>query len=353
MRRRLIFALFLALLALVGACGGSTDQEEGTTATDTSSSAEADEADTQPSPPAQVEYTGPQPAAGRGALSGRVVWNDEPVVGAAVRICTDVSTFSGCEGETFDTTTGEDGAYLFTDVTPGEYTILVKESGAEDYVFARTLSMDGETVTVEADEGLAIGDFPLVRFDLVLSAPEDNAEVEEAQPVLTWEPYPGAASYEVALMPEHGTSVFTSQAVDEPTITPQSPLLTCEYSWWVEAYNDSGVQIGESPDHFAFSVEGQAASCYVDVLAPADHSVVPASGVTLKWEAHPLADHYTLHAWKDDDSSNPILDFLEVDGTSYDIPGPLAPGEYVYFVNAINADGDTVATNDTRYFTVK
>lgn len=353
MRRRVVPVLFFAILAFVGACGGSADKEGATTATDTSSSQLADEPSDQPSPPAQVEYTGPQPAAGRGALSGRVVWNDEPVAGAAVRICTDASTFSGCEGETFDTTTGEDGAYLFTDVTPGEYTILVKESGAEDYVFATTLSMDGETVTIAADEGLAVGDFPLVRFDLVLTGPADDARVQDAQPVLTWEPYPGAASYEVALMPDAGASVFTSQEVSEPTITPPAPLLTCEYSWWVEAFNEAGVQIGESPDHFAFNVDGQPASCHVDVLAPADNSVVPASGVTLKWKAHSLADHYTLHMWKDNDSSNPILDFLEVHGTSYDLPGPLAPGQYVYFVNAINAEGDTVATNDTRYFNVK
>lgn len=44
---------------------------------------------------------------------------------------------------------------------------------------------------------------------------------------------------------------------------------------------------------------------------------------------------------------------LEVNGTSYTIPGVLAPGEYVYFVNAIDADGETVATNDTRYFAVR
>jgi hypothetical protein len=356
MRRHIALVLLFALLALVGSCGGSTDQGGKDSPSETKSSSAPSvpsDAESSPSPPAQVEYTGPQPAAGRGALSGRVIWNGEPVAGAAVRICTDASTFSGCEGETFDTTTGEDGAYLFTDVTPGDYTILVKEAGTEDYVFATTLSMDGETVTITADEGLAVGDFPLVRFDLQLTSPADDARVQEAQPVLTWEPYPGAASYEVALMPDAGASVFTSQEVSEPTITPPAALLSCEYSWWVEAYNEGGVQIGESPDHFAFTVEGQPASCHVDVLAPADHSVVPASGVTLKWKAHSLADHYTLHMWKDDDSSNPILDFLEVHGTSYDLPGPLAPGEYVYFVNAVNAEGDTVATNDTRYFTVK
>jgi hypothetical protein len=352
MRRHIIPALLIALLALVGACGGSTDQEDDTTASEAPTSSDAGEPGAESSPPPQVEYTGPQPAAGRGALSGRVIWNDEPVVGAAVRICTDVSTFSGCEGETFDTTTGEDGSYLFTDVTPGEYTILVKEAGAADYVFARTLSMDGETVTIEADEGLAVGDFPLVRFDLVLTAPADDGVVQEAQPVLTWEAYPGAATYEVAMVPEHG-SILPSESVDEPTLTTPTPLISCEYSWWVEAYNEAGVQIGESPDHFGFEVEGQAASCLIEVLEPADNSVVPASGVTLTWEAHPLADHYALQAWPESDSSNMILDMLEVDGTSYTIPGPLAPGTYVYFVNAVDADGDIVATNDTRYFTVK
>lgn len=356
MRRHAALVLLPALVLLLGSCGGSTDTEGASTtgsSSDTTSDTAPEPGDSATPPPAQVEYTGPQPAAGRGALSGRVVWNNEPVVGAAVRICTDASTFSGCEGESFDTTTGEDGAYLFTDVTPGDYTILVKEVGTADYVFATTLGMDGETVTIAADEGLAVGDFPLVRFDLALSAPADDARVQEAQPVLTWEAYPGAASYEVALMPDAGASVFTSEEVSEPTITPPADLLSCGYSWWVEAYNEGGVQIGESPDHFLFTVEGQPATCHVDVLAPADHAVVPASGVTLTWKDHSLADHYTLHMWKDDDSADPVLDFLEVHGTSYDLPGPLAPGEYVYFVNAINAEGDTVATNDTRYFTVK
>lgn len=358
MRHSVAFALIAPILTTLVACGQSddkSDNQEG--ASGTTSSAEASESspveNTESPPPEQLVYDGPAPAAGRSALQGRVIWNDEPVVGAMVRLCEDVGTFSGCEGETFDTTTGGDGAYLFSDVAPGEYTLMVKDAGTDSFVFVQTLSMDGETLVIEADEGVDIGDFPLVRFDLVLTGPSDGEHVTEGQPGLTWEPYPGAVTYEVSLMPEHGSSAISSQVVQEPTVTPQDPLLTCEYGWWVEAYNAGGVQIGESADHYAFNVEGQPASCYVDVLAPADHAVVPAKGVTLKWKAHPLADHYTLHSWKDDDSSNPILEFLEVNGTSYTIPGALAPGEYVYFVNAVDADGETVATNDTRYFTVR
>jgi hypothetical protein len=364
MRRSVALALIIPLsTAALAACGGSDDKSGGpsgatsagevsqspTGGTTEPSSAET----TAPPPPEQLVYDGPAPAPGRGALEGRVIWNDEAVVGAAVRLCEDVATFSGCEGETFDTTTGQDGAYLFTDVAPGEYTLMVRDAGTDSFVFAQTLSMEGETLVIESDEGVDIGDFPLVRFDLVLTAPKDGEHVTEGLPELTWKAYPGAATYEVALMPEHGSSVLSSQEVVEPTVTPQDPLLTCEYSWWVEAFNAGGVQIGESADHYDFDVEGQPASCYVDVVAPADHAVVPAKGVTLRWKAHPLADHYTLHSWKDNDSSNPILDFLEVDGTSYTIPGVLAPGEYVYFVNAVDADGETVATNDTRYFTVR
>jgi hypothetical protein len=348
-----VVALLLAL-ALAGAACSETKQ--GTPITSSGSSAQQGQSSTggaPTTPPSQIEYTGPPPAAGRGALSGRVVWNEQPVANAAVRLCEDVSALSGCSGKTFDTKTGTDGRYLFTDVAPGEYTLMVRPADMSEYVFARTLSMEGDTLEIVAGKGIEIGDFPLVRFDLVLTKPADNADTRQARPALAWRAYQGAARYEVALMPEHGTSIFTSQETEQPTITPPEPLLSCEYSWWVEAYNEHGVQIGESAEHFSFRVEGQAVSCYIDVVSPADHSVVSAGGVTLKWKAHPLADHYALQAWKETDSSNPILDMLEVRGTSYTIPERLSPGEYVYFVNAVNDGGDVVATNDTRYFTVR
>jgi hypothetical protein len=356
MRHVIAFALVLPLAAAVAAC---SETKKGTPSTPSSSAGTSTQQSQSPSttepstpPPSQITYTGPAPAAGRGALSGRVVWNDQPVKKAAVRLCEDVSALSGCSGKTFDTTTGLDGRYLFTDVAPGEYTLMVKPTDMSEYVFARTLSMEGDTLRIEAGKGIEIGDFPLVRFDLVLTSPADDATTRQARPALVWKAYPGAAHYEVALMPENGTSVFTSEQTQQPTITPPESLLSCEYSWWVEAYNGNGVQIGESADHYRFNVEGQKASCYIDVLAPADHATVPAKGVTLKWKAHPFADHYTILAWKGNDSSNPILDFLEVHGTSYTIGKTLSPGEYVYFINAVNSNGDSVATNSARYFNV-
>lgn len=352
MRRYIVLALMVPLVAGLAACSNDKEGTPGggpgrVTAVQSGAHGRTT------APPKQRDYTGPAPADGLGAISGRVVWNEEPVAKAAVRLCEDVSTFSGCKGTKFDTTTGTDGGYVLTDITPGEYTLMVKAPDMSAYVFARTLSMDGDTLTVEADKGVDIGDFPLVRFDLKLTSPSDDARTKVAQPPLRWEAYPGAATYEVALMPEHGTSIFTSEEVDQPTITPKAPLLSCEYSWWVEAYNENGVQVGESEDHWRFRVEGQAASCYVDVISPADHAVVAAKGVTLKWTAHPLAKSYKLQAWRGNDSSNPLLDSLEVRATSYTIPETLQPGEYVYFVNAVNSDGDIIATNDSRYFVVR
>lgn len=64
-----------------------------------------------------------------GSIQGKVLnqENNQPIAGARLRL-------TG-EGVTEEKSTGDDGAYDFNDLAPGEYELLVRKEGFEDGVY--------------------------------------------------------------------------------------------------------------------------------------------------------------------------------------------------------------------------
>src|SRR5687767_9676470 len=63
-----------------------------------------------------------KPAAGKGNVQGKAMFNEKPAVAVQVKLCKTFSRFlGGCSGETFSTKTDDAGEYLIKDVPPGVY----------------------------------------------------------------------------------------------------------------------------------------------------------------------------------------------------------------------------------------
>jgi hypothetical protein len=221
-----------------------------------------------------------------GTLEGRVVWNDAELPGIGVRLCeverriedgkkavlrgTGRPMYDGCTSHR-DTTTGEEGTYVFEDVTPGDYIVMARSgnswvfmspyAGGVRVAIANT-GIDTELYTVRAGEGTEAGTIT-VSVDVELLSPVRGVELDAAPSELTWVPFDGAVEYTVSLyraqlMPGKGGSrpilsskIFLDQRMTEASCPLTQALEDGDYFWWVVAYNASGTKIAESWNYYS------------------------------------------------------------------------------------------------------
>jgi len=88
------------------------------------------------------------------------------------------------------------------------------------------------------------------------------------------------------------------------------------------------------------------------LLSPPDDSTLDTNQPTLIWAAYPSAAYYKVYLRRTSPSSETILHWVRVDGTSITVPDPLSGGKYRWGVNAYNANGRWIAESRYYYFTV-
>lgn len=301
--------------------------------------------------PPTLDVEVPDPKPGTGNVVGKIVWNELPAADLEVRLCDEIGIATGCKGDPYETRTDAEGIYLFTDVEPGEYSLAVASFDGDHWLYVTAgLGISAKKYSVEAGETVRIPQQAVYKFDLIQTRPEEDAETGDARPTLEWEPYPDAAYYEVYLTQENGSAIFTEERAETNSITPGRDLLTCEYTWQVEAFNSRGSKIAEQDGYSHFKVVDQPLSCYLDVLAPLNGATVAGSGIILEWEPHELAAYYRVHIW--DAEYKDLLEGMKVDGTSYSVPQTLPAGNYKWYVSAYDADDMQFAQSDFIEFSV-
>ena len=347
-RQQFLLALILLLSILITSCG-SKPGEVSSGSNDAGGATDLPEATSAPKPTEPPAIQVDAPAAGMSSAYGRIYWNDEPVAGTEVKLCNEVVMVSGCDATEFSTTTDNDGIYILKDVTSGEYVIMVKVPSSDYWVYVTSnFGISAEKQEFKADVTQDFGVQSIIRFDVQVTSPQNEAQLTDARPVLDWEDYPGAASYEVYVSPDQGTS--TSDTVKESTYTVPADLLNCTYSWKISALNANGQELAEFEDYRHFEVTGQQAGCVITLSGPADGSKQSTTGIHLTWEANPLADHYLVYVT--DMDYNNIIDGYEVSGTEFTIPSALDAGDYQWYVNAYRGS-DSIAVSTFSKFTVE
>jgi len=307
-----------------------------------------------PSPTATLTPAGPTPtpfpapAAGTGNVAGKVIWNDQPVPDAEVKLCAEVKILAGCEGFEMSGTTDQEGRYFFANVPPGEYVFLARIPGEETWTY-RAKFMTPIKETVKEGETLTVKELSTIKSNLKLSYPMDKADIETTTPILEWDAYPEAAYYEVAFQYETLGVVLLSgdqRRTEEPkfdvSTTLPTPLQPGKYVWWVKAYNAHHSQIAESRNHYHFVVIGQPP--LFKLLSPADGEVVRTVPLTLGWDAWLGTAYYKVYLVQDKPKRETILSFVKTWENSYTTT--LEPGEYHWGISAYDANDETIGKGE-------
>jgi len=282
------------------------------------------------------------PEPGTANAAGRVVWNSQPVVGDEVKLCEEMGMFSGCEGKQFSTATDDQGYYVFMNVTPGEYSVIVKSIDSEHWIFATAkFGISAKKQQLTAGETLILNDLHLFKSDLKHISPAEDEKVNEDKPTLAWDAYPDAAYYEVYLNPRAGSSI--SDTVTENSYTATRSLLNCEYTWQVEAFNADKIEIAEYDGFSHFRVVGQPNSCEVLLNSPQDSASLKGTGIELSWQAHPLATEYYVYV--SDKNYKNVIDAAKTSATTYKLTEALPAGDYSWYIAAYDGS-ECIAWSD-------
>jgi hypothetical protein len=258
--------LAVPLLLLPAACGPAQSDvppaptsEAGMTATESSETAvptagpTAVSTDLEPTSEFQV----PEPDPGMANVVGRILWNGQPAEELGLLLCEDLVMLVGCGGAEYDSRTDAEGVFLFRNVAPGEYTLVVESFGGDHWLLVTSdLESDAGRYAVPADQTLHIPDYSIYRFDLILTYPGEGESVADGKPELTWEPYPDAAYYRVSIRREDGSDILAGEKTETPSIIPAVDLAPGAYVWQVEAYNASDTKIAEHDGEARFTVVG-------------------------------------------------------------------------------------------------
>jgi len=189
------------------------------------------------------------PVIGFGSATGRILWNDQPITSVTVKLCTDWRMLGGCQTQAYTAVSGNDGRYTITDIPAGDYEFATKLSGQVETGWL------GIKVTVVAGQTVTIRDVTIVKYDLNLISPINHATVTTTTPTLTWEGYPGAASYRVNVVNRVSFDyVVNNQMVSTPQFTIANPLVAGEYYWYIYADNAAGKKIAENASNYYFVV---------------------------------------------------------------------------------------------------
>ena len=290
-------------------------------------------------------------------MNGRLRWNAQVAANVEVRLCV-LDRLSACQDDALTTRTGADGAFSLSQVPPGEYSVAIQAPPSNDFFYLTAGAfVEPAQYTVEDGGMLDLGDQAIYRLDLEVDSPQHNSFITDANPVLTWQAYPGAEYYEVSLAPAYGDPILSNARVYSPSLAVETALLGCPYTWWVEAFDEQNGKLAENGRPSQFTVEGQSASCVIDGLAPADGARISGNPLALAWAPHPLAQSYRVTLWREngqDDAADEelVLYLSPASRPTTPLAGPLSPGDYAWTVNAYSPEGAQIAGSEPAEFTV-
>lgn len=343
---------WLLILLLLAGCGSSEagDGENSRSNSDSESSDDSESTSNED----ELTYSGEDPAGGKGNVFGEIRWNGSGAANLELSLCADFSSFSGCGGEEFPAKTDENGQYLFEDIDPGIYALSVRVFDSDDWLYISSGILSSADFEVEAGETLVIGIQNIFKLNLTPRTPSNGGKVAAGEVQLDWDDYPEADYYKVSMYPDEGDAVLVDKRVNESSIMVDLLPVNCGYRWSVEAFNSDRVKIAETAEQFDFAVTGQDGACLLTIQEPADGAEIRGDGIILDWEDNSLATTYKILMWNDDDPDKEnVLNFEEVNESSYRFAKTLTPARYVWSVDAYDENGDKIGGTEIYDFTVR
>lgn len=206
-----------------------------------------------------------KPAAGKGNVQGRALYNGQPAAGVEVKLCEKFNQyFGGCGGETFTAKTDGAGEYLIKNATPRTYEgLIVKVFDTNYYVFATSGIVQSAKYKIEEDKTFFAPDAHLFKNDLKLLSPKAGSKVAPANIEVKWNAYPDAAYYKFSIYADTSSGATTeydyiNKRVDGLSYVLDKPLTPGSYTCSVSAYNGGDIKLSQSSDDIKFTVTGEA-----------------------------------------------------------------------------------------------
>ena len=200
-------------------------------------------------------------AEGKSNVAGLVLWNDQPVPKAAVWLCEGFE--GGCVGRyQYRTNTDRNGYYVFENVTPGKYVVAINSFSTAWFIFYFD-SEENREQEVVAGKDLILDPWNIWKMDLTITYPSYRKAIAEEFPTFKWNAYPDAAYYKITLYYDADETfngwdlhqLLDGERVDKNEYTPSEALTTCEYYWYVDAYNAQGTLIAQTKPPTAYMNE--------------------------------------------------------------------------------------------------
>jgi hypothetical protein len=208
-----------------------------------------------------------KPAAGKGNVQGKALYNGQPAVGVEAKLCEKFNQYiGGCRGETFTAKTDSGGEYLIKDVPPRIYEgLIVKVFDTNYYVFATSGIVSSAKYKIEEGQTFFAPDANLFKNDLKLVNPKAGAKIGGDNIEVKWDAYPDAAYYKFSVHADSSTGAQTeydyiNKRVDGLSYVLDKPLSPGSYSCKVEAYNGNDIKLSQSSSDIKFTVTGAAAA---------------------------------------------------------------------------------------------
>jgi hypothetical protein len=342
--------LLLVLLFLVSCSAFGGGQAENGRANDDGAASSSNVSDENEA----LKYSGAPPAEGKGNVFGEIRWNGAGASDLDVLLCADFSSFSGCGGEEFLTKTDGQGQYLFKDITPGVYALSVKVFNSDDWLYISSGILSSAEFKVEAGKTLTVGIQNIFKLDVKPQAPSNGSKVASDEVLLDWQDYPSADYYKVSMYPDEGDAILIEKRVNESALQVDLLPVSCGYRWSIEVFNSDRIKIAETAESFDFVVDSLDGSCQLIIQEPADGAEIRGDDIVLDWDDSPLATTYKILMWNDDDPNRAnVLDFVQVNESSYRFEQTLEPARYVWSVTAYDESGDKIGGTEIYDFIVR
>jgi serine/threonine protein kinase len=143
---------------------------------------------------------------GNSAISGRIVWNDQPIPGMQVDLIagTDLESLNNHTNTVASVVSQEDGSFVFTELGSGQYRIYSKVHTTTGERFFSPWA----TAQLGENEAMDIGDYVLQKMDARVTSPVDNEVIPSRTPTFQFEEYPGADYYRLLLRGPTGQTCY-------------------------------------------------------------------------------------------------------------------------------------------------